>query len=492
MSQKKILFVIVLIMVILVWSLVWGNVLLLVVLMVVLVQLVRVKMESKSMVDYSKLKELQKKFVFGLEVIKVCLGCYIEVVKQVQYIKYWIWEYIDIRIGQKLGKKNIINNYCMMIIFNEKDCMVCYVGYGWKDVSFDFKVEENVDCLICYDSIVMYCKLLGDVGYLVYECWEFLYGFGKFVEVVDLQKVVQSVVMFGCGNCGLCYFYGVGGDGIKYGDFDSQLKNLGKYFDVYMDVKGLNFICLICYVIFGYQVFGSCYEMKVVQIGLVYICGKLDVLLVFCQFCYGDKLYKESILYVEWLNIYSNKVVCQICYIFEFVCDSIGIEMVWDWLMVIRMGLDGKLIFVKDSVGCCVFDLKKGNFIWDFYLVFEYCWFNGYVSYKMKGDLIDLSGIVEINYLEGKLGDFEVCIWLFKIYCGKQVYDMENKYLLVVYMVGEDDIVLWCNFDWQKVIEIGMKIVDLFYSGKFGFVSIEMSWLIIYMVVLKVDVLGCV
>ena len=28
---------------------------------------------------------------------------------------------------------------------------VNHIGYGWKDNSFDFKSEANVDCLVCHD-----------------------------------------------------------------------------------------------------------------------------------------------------------------------------------------------------------------------------------------------------------------------------------------------------------------------------------------------------
>ena len=487
MSQKISSSVIALIAAVSLWSAAWGNA------PPVAAPAVpsKAQAESKSTVDHSKLKELQKKFASGPEVTKACLACHTEAAKQVQHTKHWTWEYTDTKTGQKLGKKNIINNYCTTTISNEKDCMACHAGYGWKDASFDFKAEENVDCLICHDGTATYRKLPGDAGHPVYQRKEFPHGSGKFVEAVDLQKVAQSVAMPGRGNCGSCHFYGAGGDGTKHGDLDSQLKNPGKYLDVHMDAKGLNFNCSTCHATSGHQVSGSRYEMKAALTGPAHTRGKPDASPASCQSCHGDKPHKESILHAERLNTHSDKVACQTCHIAEFARDSVGTETLWDWSTATKMGPEGKPVFIKDSAGRRAFDSKKGNFAWDSYLVPEYRWFNGHVSYKAKGDPIDPSGTVEINHPEGKPGDPEARIWPFKIHRGKQAYDTENKYLLVVHTAGEDDTALWRNFDWQKAIETGMKTAGLPYSGKFGFVSTEMSWPITHMVAPKADALGC-
>ena len=174
--------------------------------------------EKHSTADHSKFKELQKTFKSGPEVTKACLSCHTEAAKQVHKTKHWTWEYADAKTGKMLGKKNIINNYCTTTISNEKDCMACHAGYGWKDKTFDFKSEENVDCLICHDATGTYRKLPGDAGHPIYERKEFPHGSGKFVEAVDLQKVAQSVSLPGRSNCGSCHFYGAGGDGTKHGE----------------------------------------------------------------------------------------------------------------------------------------------------------------------------------------------------------------------------------------------------------------------------------
>ena len=61
----------------------------------------------------------------------------------------------------------------------------------------------------------------------------------------------------------------------------------------------------------------------------------------------------------------------------------------------------------------------------------------------------------------------------------------------MVHTAGEDETALWPNYDWPKAIEAGMKTAGLPYSGKYGFVSTEMSWPITHMVAPKADALSC-
>jgi octaheme c-type cytochrome (tetrathionate reductase family) len=369
--------------------------------------------------------------------------------------------------------------------------MACHAGYGWKDASFDFKAQENVDCLICHDSTGTYRKLPGDAGHPVYERKEFPRGSGKFVEAVDLQKVAQKVAMPSRANCGSCHFYGAGGDGTKHGDLDSALRNPSKYLDVHMDAKGLNFSCVKCHETSGHEVSGSRYEMAAAVKGHARVRGEADAKPSSCQSCHGAKPHHENPLFVERLNAHTDKLACQTCHIPEYARDNVGTEKSWDWSTATKMGPEGKPILVKDSAGRRAFDSKKGNFAWDSYMVPEYRWFNGEVSYKTKGDKIDPSGIVEINHPEGKVNDPDSRIWPFKVHRGKQVYDTGNNILIVAHTAGEDETALWQNFDWQKAITTGMKTAGLPYSGKYGFVSTEMSWPITHMVAPKGDALRC-
>ena len=106
--------------------------------------------KSSPTADHSKFKELQREFKSGPEVTKACLSCHTEAAKQVHKTKHWTWEFINTEKNQKLGKKNVLNNFCLSIEQNQQYCTNCHVGYGWKDKNFDFTSEENVDCLVCH------------------------------------------------------------------------------------------------------------------------------------------------------------------------------------------------------------------------------------------------------------------------------------------------------------------------------------------------------
>ena len=111
--------------------------------------------------DHSKFAELQREFRTPQEVTKACLACHTEAAGQIQRTKHWTWEYQNPASGQKLGKKDVINNFCISVASNNSGCMSCHIGYGWKDKGFDFAAEENVDCLVCHDTSGIYKKPSG-------------------------------------------------------------------------------------------------------------------------------------------------------------------------------------------------------------------------------------------------------------------------------------------------------------------------------------------
>lgn len=446
------------------------------------------KKESDSTADHSKFKELQKNFKTGPEVTEACLICHTEAAKQVQHTKHWTWESKDPKTGQVRGKKNIINNYCTAVLSNEKDCMACHAGYGWKDSSFDFSVQKNVDCLVCHDNTGTYRKLPGDAGHPVYKRREFPPKSGKFVEAVDLKRAAQSIGMPSRTNCGACHFFGGGANGAKHGDMDSSLQHPGKYLDVHMNEKGLNFSCTVCHATKSHEVSGSRYNTVAAQTGPAHIRGKADSSPAACQSCHGDKPHSAKHVL---LNQHTDKLACQTCHIPEFARNDIGTEMSWDWSKATIMGSDGKRMVRKDSAGRRAFDSQKGEWRWESHVIPEYRWFNGTSTYKVIGSKIDPSKVVQLSEVGGGPNDPESRIWPTKVHRGKQPYDVENNYLTVQHTGGEDATALWHNYDWQKAIGTGMKAANLPYSGKFAFVDTELTWPITHMVAPKEDALTC-
>jgi hypothetical protein len=66
-------------------------------------------------------------------------------------------------------------------------CAQCHAGYGWKDETFDFSDETNIDCLVCHETTGTYYKTPNSEGSpacsVMFE--------GK--PPIDLAAVAQSV-----------------------------------------------------------------------------------------------------------------------------------------------------------------------------------------------------------------------------------------------------------------------------------------------------------
>ncbi|MCU0841301.1 MAG: tetrathionate reductase family octaheme c-type cytochrome [Thiobacillaceae bacterium] len=443
---------------------------------------------STSTADHSKFKELQQDFKTGPEVTKACLVCHTEAAKQVHHSKHWTWEFLNPETKQRLGKKTVINNFCTAVPSNYEFCTACHAGYGWKDQSFDFASQENVDCLVCHESTGTYRKLPGLSGHPPYKDMEFPPGSGKIVKAPMLKDVAQSVGKTGRRNCGACHFYGGGGDAVKHGDLDSSLTMPGKYLDVHMDKDGLNFSCGTCHKTTGHEVPGSRYTPTASddQAGS-HMRGKEEKNPATCQACHGNAPHKKD----ARLNSHATKIACQTCHIPEFARGGKPTKMLWDWSTAGKLDKDGKPFKVKDATGHDAYDSKKGDFKYESNVIPEYIWFNGTVNYTLRETKLDPSKVIKINSFEGSPDDGKSKIWPIKVFRGKQPYDIGNNQLVVFHTYGKDDSALWSNFNWDKAIEFGMKEIGAEYSGKYAFVETEMAWPITHMVAPKGDALSC-
>lgn len=457
---------------------------------------------SKSTADHSRFKQLDKVFKSGPEVTKACLECHTEASKQVHTSKHWKWEFTNPVDGKKVGKKNMVNNFCTATTSNEKGCTSCHIGYGWKDnVSFDFKSEENVDCVVCHDTTGTYRKLPGDAGHPITERKEWPAKSGKFVEAIDLKKVAQNVGKTSRQTCGKCHFNGGGDNGVKHGDLDTSLNNPGRYLDVHMDAKGLNFTCATCHQSDAHEVAGSRVSVTGSDNQGARKRGQKDAKnLAACQACHGNTPHREAKAKdgqsvdsgkMAKLDDHTDKIACPTCHVPEFARGGISTKMSWDWSTATRRDAEGKPLQIKDSTGRPAYDAKKGDFVWEKDVIPEYRWLNGKSTYLVLGDKIDPSKLVEINSFQGGPTDPDSRIWPLKVHLGKQPYDTEHKTLAVMHTFGNDDTALWTNYDMQKSITEGMRVAGLPYSGKFDFAKTEMSWPITHMVAPKADALTC-
>jgi len=437
---------------------------------------------SESTADHGKFEVLQQDFATGPDVTKACLTCHTEAAKQIMKTIHWTW--LCPKMGKdKIGKLNVINNYCTAIASNEPRCTSCHAGYGWKDKNFDFSSETNVDCLVCHDTTGTYKKFPTAAGHPAYEEKTFS---GKKFTPPDLAKIGRNVGKSSRQTCGACHFFGGGADGVKHGDLDSSLLNADKSLDVHMDAKGLNFGCAKCHTTKAHDIAGRCYSVPAE--------GKREFALpeddgnrITCESCHGSAPHKNK----PKLDDHTDKVACQTCHIPTYARVK-PTKMWWDWSQAGKFDENGGMLVKKDENGNVIYHTKKGAFRWEKNVIPEYYWFNEVTSNTLLTDKFDDTKPVQINTLHGSYDTPNSRIWPVKVHRGKQVYDAGNKTLVVPKLFGpKGSGAYWAEFDWGKSIKAGMDYVGVPYSGKYGAVETEMYWPLAHMIAPKEDSLSC-
>jgi octaheme c-type cytochrome (tetrathionate reductase family) len=406
-------------------------------------------------------------FKNGPEVTRACLECHGKQGKDFMKSPHWTWSEEQTVNGKKreVGKKNIINNFCIALPGNWPRCTSCHAGYGWKDGSFDFSRAENVDCLVCHDTTGTYKKFPTAAGHPVYEGESKEFPKGKVWPPVDLVKIAKNVGKPGRANCGACHFYGGGGDHVKHGDLDSSMTNPTPDLDVHM---GRGMTCEGCHKTKDHAIPG---ESLLISQG--------EGMRVRCTDCHQADLHRNPVL-----NTHAKRVACQTCHI-PAIAKTLATMVWWDWS---KAGQDIKEI-PKDKFGEKTYDKMKGEFRWDRNFAPSYSWYNGQIERILPGDRIDPGKVVAFNRPQGTKDDPKALLTPFKQMRGKQPYDKGNRQMVYVALFGPQGY--WTSYDWNQSITNGMKAAGLPYSGQYDFVETSMVWKVNHMVVPKEKALGC-
>ncbi len=445
-----------------------------------------VKWARTPKIDHSKFEQLNKDFDYAPDVTSACLECHVYDAKEVQKSFHWNWG--TTIHGQKVGKgQNGMNNYCISARGNEM-CTSCHAGYGWRDDSFDFKAEENVDCLACHDTTGTYNKYPLSLGHPSYE--DKMSGDVLFKKV-DLKHVAQNVGKPDRENCLMCHANGGGGNGVKHGDTDLSLVNPEFALDVHMSPDKLNFSCQQCHTTKDHQISGRYYDKSAI------IDHKRNGSLpnragnnVSCESCHGPTPHDNI-----RLNNHTAKVACATCHIPKFARGQYLTKLSWDWSTAGQLK-DGAPFSEEaefDGVMAHSYMSKKGTFVWGRNVVPSYRWYNGTAGVLTFNDTFDpKSAPIDINKPNGNYLDSNARIWPFKIHPGNQPYDIVNNNLLPPYLFGKKGSgAFWSDLDWVKALEVGAKLNNINYSGKFGFIKTNYYGVIKHMVAPSDQSLQC-
>jgi len=418
----------------------------------------------RGSVDHGRFEQLKKPFKTPREVTAACISCHNGRHEEVMRSSHWNWERTEYVAGKgirRVGKRNVLNNFCIGISGNQQSCNKCHAGYGYANEGFDFKDPLNIDCLACHDNSSLYVKAAG--------------GAGMPDPAVDLNAVAQKVGRPQRVNCGTCHFFGGGGNNVKHGDLEKALFTPSRQVDVHMAAEGADLQCVDCHTASQHQMLGKMYSVS-----------SMNRSRVECSSCHGDLPHSDDLL-----NQHTLKVACQTCHIPVYAKVN-PTKLAWDWSTAGRLR-DGQPIVEKDAAGMESYTSIKGSFVWGKQLQPEYAWSNGTATHYLTGETFDPSKPLKINELHGSYGDPDAKIIPVKVHRAKQIYDTEHRYLIQPKTVSTQpgDGGYWKEFDWQRASEEGMKEVGLPFSGKFGFTETEMVWPINHMVSPRQQTVGC-
>ncbi len=436
------------------------------------------QVEKKSPVaDHSLFPSLQKQFGSASEVTAACLECHNGRGAEIMMTEHWRWLKKDTVPGrgvQDLGKRNLLNNFCVGVNSNEKLCSKCHAGYGYDSKDFDFSNPDNIDCLVCHDNTGTYQKSKPGKGKMT--------GSGYPEPSVDLSQVAQHVGYPGKENCGSCHFTGGGGNNVKHGDLEKALLACTRDVDVHMAGEAGNMECTACHKTEHHQISGQ-----------LYMVSSSNSNRTTCVQCHTEKPHQSKLL-----NEHYELVACQTCHIPTYAKVH-PTKIYWDWSTAGRLK-KGKPYMEESEDKLQEYDSKHGDAVFAGNLQPEYVWFNGTAGHHLIEDKIDTVP-VDLNPLYGSYEDNLhpqdpeniSRIWPVKIMRGKQIYDVERKTLIQPKLVGKKGSgAFWADYDWQASASAGMKYMGLPYSGSYGFVETRSYWPINHMVSPADEALSCV
>ena len=425
---------------------------------------------SEPTADHSKFEILQQEFASAPELTAACLTCHTEAAKQIQQTTHWTWDN-QFDVGESVGKTTQINNFCIGVQSNEPRCTSCHTGYGWKDNTFDFTVEENVDCVVCHDTTGTYKKFPTGAGLPVSEPTDFD---GKTFNPPDLSMIGQSVGKTSNETCGSCHFFGGGGAGVKHGDLNPDLLTATEAIDVHMASDGAGMVCSDCHKGTNHQINGSSVYMHPSdETGVDLPLDDADRST--CQSCHGNEPMQSA-----KLNEHTDKVACQTCHIPTLARGESYTKTWWDWSTAGEFNADGTELTTKDANGNVSYTTKKGTFEWERDFAPDYVWFNGLVDVTIAGDpvVLDEGGAMHLNAYAGSYDDEHSRIYPVKSFRGIQPIDAGNNTVALPHLFGNDDTSYWKNFDWTKAIEAGMARAGADYAAAAGVpFSGEVGWM---------------
>ncbi len=166
--------------------------------------------------DHSKFPELQRFFQTPEEVTATCLRCHNTASTEIMSTSHWLWarktDKLPGREGTsvEVGKKNIINNFCIALVSNEPRCTSCHIGMAGRTARSTSRTKTRSTAW-CATSRRAPTRNSPPAPATRPRWTRYIPENKKLYKRPDYARVAQSVGKPQRRNCGSCHFYGGAG-----------------------------------------------------------------------------------------------------------------------------------------------------------------------------------------------------------------------------------------------------------------------------------------
>ena len=411
----------------------------------------------------------------ALAVTAACVSCHANSAHEVMQTAHWNWAgptpgVAGHETSRDLGKRNLVNNFCIATPSNEPRCTMCHAGYGYKDKTFDFNDATHVDCLVCHSTA--YAKAMKTGGYPSYPA-------ANEGGTVDLTTAAQAVGRPTRSTCLRCHAGAGGGDNVKQGDLGSSLKDpASPEVDAHMGATAYKFQCVDCHVGSMHKIPGTGTNTPISE-------GPLA-----CTDCHGMNPHST-----ENLNNHAQDIACQTCHIPTY-SRQLPTKLNWDWSQAGDEGREGESTTLEDGTEVHTYSELKGEFVWGKDLRPEYAWDNGKMTrMQVNGEFPSDAGTetnpIHLAMPSATKADGDARITPFKVMRGQQPVDISSHKVPVPDLFGPGSFwayVLGADYDaqavedkWTASLTAGAKYTGLFgdtdaYTGRATGTDPQWDW----------------
>lgn len=397
-----------------------------------------------------------------------CLMCHQDAAMEILDTGHFKWEGTMENVvgfeGQQLGKKTLLNNFCVAVPTNEGRCTQCHTGIGWKDKNFDFNDPANIDCLVCHDQSGTYSKEPTTAGAPPPD--------------LDLNIVAQSIAKGPkptVKNCIGCHAKAGGDDNVKHGDLALALADTTREYDVHMGTDGANIDCVDCHNAnhdpktgaYNHGIAGQ--ELHSVHEGEMRQCAD----------CHGNNLHVGTSAEELFTETYPHdRLACQTCHLPAFARYT-ATKTEWYWE---DAGDKSRTPVTDPETGRPDYAWKKGTFVWKKNVRPVLRWYNGKWERKFAGvndtfeNAATASDPIDMGSPVADWTDPDAVIRPFKLMIGSQPVDTVNKRVSIPHLFGYagGPNPYWVVLDWNLALQDAADYTGIPYSGEYGFGRTEM------------------